>query len=198
MLSKGQVRHHILAVPLHQKPKRPVATSESISGFDYCIIPNSKASQINRCDFPSFVLLRRDRIAADVKDFNKLGAAIDKGELDPENDAWLAFFIPFQRRQPDVAGRSYAAQLDLVGAEKTGGAGLLLAATFAKPNKPPNNLPQYKKYEALAANLDAIKKAGKSGDVVKTKKEWSTAAAAFSDYLESVEMPRDLSDRLYK
>ena len=143
--------------------------------------------------------LFRERIAADVKDFNKLGAAIDKGEVDIDNDsAWVSFFIPYQRRSPDAAGRTYAAQFDLVGVEKSGGAGLLLATTYAKPNKPPNNLPQYKKYDALQVTLEPVKKAGKAGDAAKAKKEWLKAAAAFSDYLESVDMPTDLSDPLYK
>lgn len=141
----------------------------------------------------------RERIIADVKDFNKLGAAIDKGEIDIENDAaWVSFFIPYQRRSPDAAGRSYAAQLDLIGVEKSGGAGLLLATTYAKPNKPPTNLPQYKKYDALQMSLDPIKKAGTAGDAAKAKKEWSKAAVCFSDYLQSVDLPGDLSDPLYK
>ena len=136
------------------------------------------------------------RIAEDVKDFRRLGAAIDKGET--EGEAWVNFFIPFQRREPDAVGRTYAAQLDLMGVEKSGGAALLLASTFAKPNKPPTNLPQYKKYDALLRLFDPIQKAGTAGDVAKAKKEWSTAAAALSEYLAAVDMPGDLSDPLYK
>ena len=85
----------------------------------------------------------RDRIVADVKDFNNLGVAIDKGET--EGDAWVDFFIPYQRKEADTVGRTYAALLDLVGVEKSGGAALLLATTYSKPNKPPQNLPQFKK-----------------------------------------------------
>ena len=80
----------------------------------------------------------RDRIAADVKDFNSLGAAIDRGET--SGDAWIAFFTQYQRREADFVGRMYAAQVDLTGLNNSGGgAGLLLSTTYAKPNKPPDN-----------------------------------------------------------
>ncbi|CAB9506014.1 expressed unknown protein [Seminavis robusta] len=139
----------------------------------------------------------RDRIVADVKDFNTLGAAIETGEVD--GDAWVGFFIPYQRREPDSVGRTYAALLDLIGVEKSGGgAALLLATTYAKPNKPPNNLPQYKKYESLLQNFNGIKAAGKAGEAKKAQKEWSKAASVLADYLESVELPADLSDPIYK
>lgn len=138
----------------------------------------------------------RDRIIADVKDFNSLGAAINKGETD--GDSWIGFFIPYQRREADSVGRTYAALLDLIGVEKSGGAALLLATTYAKPNKPPQNLPQYKKYDALLKIFDPIKAAGQAGDAKKASKEYGKAAAALSDYLESVELPSDLSDPLYQ
>lgn len=139
----------------------------------------------------------RDRIAADVRDFNSLGAAIDRGET--SGGAWVAFFIQYQRREPDSVGRTYAAQVDLTGLEGGGGgAGLLLASTFAKPNKPPDNLPQYKKYSILAKTLEPIKNAGKAGDAAKAKKEWTKASVALSEYLDAVAMPSDLSDPLYK
>jgi len=138
----------------------------------------------------------RARIAADVKDFNALGAAIDKGET--AGEAWIAFFIPYQRREPDSVGRTYAAQVDLVGADRAGGAALLLAGTYAKPNKPPDNLPQYKKYNALVKTLAPIQNAGKAGDSAKAKQEWSKAALALTEFLDSVEMPSELSDPLYK
>ena len=138
----------------------------------------------------------RDRIVADVRDFNRLGASISKGEVD--GDAWVGFFIPYQRREPDPVGRTYAALLDLIGVEKSGGAALLLATTYAKPNKPPNNLPQYRKYENLLKNFDGIKAAGQAGDANKAKSEWSKAAVVLADYLESVELPSDLSDATYK
>jgi len=136
------------------------------------------------------------RIIEDVKDFNRLGNAIDAGIT--EGDDWVGFFIPFQRREPDSVGRTYAALLDLVGVEKSGGAALLLANTFAKPNKPPTNLPQYKKYTNLLPVFDPIQKAGKAGDAAKAQKAWSVAAVALSEYLESVDLPSSLSDPLYK
>ena len=140
----------------------------------------------------------RDRIAADVKDFNALGAAIDRGETS-SGDSWVAFFIQFQRREPDSVGRTYAAQVDLTGLEGSGGgAGRLLAGTFAKPNKPPDNLPQYKLYNQLAKSLAPIESAGKAGDLVRAKKEWTKASLALSDYLAAVEMPPDLDNALYK
>jgi len=85
-----------------------------------------------------------------------------------------------------------------VGVEKSGGAALLLANTFAKPNKPPTNLPQYKKYTNLLPVFDPIQKAGKAGDAAKAQKAWSVAAVALSEYLESVDLPSSLSDPLYK
>lgn len=137
----------------------------------------------------------RDRITADVKDFNALGSAIDKGETSgPE---WVSFFIQYPRREPDAVGRAYAAQVDLVGADKSGGSGYLLARTYAKPNKPPDNLLQYKKYISLVKTLEPINLSGKSGDAVKAKKAWSMAAVALSEYLQSVDLPADLSDPLY-
>jgi hypothetical protein len=138
----------------------------------------------------------RDRIAADVKDFKTLGEAIDRGET--EGKAWVGFFITYQRREPDAVGRTYAAQIDLVGADRSGGAGLLLVNTFAKPNKPPDNLPQYKKYTALTKTLGPIEAAGKAGDAAKAKKAWSKAAETLSEYLASVDMPAELSDPLYR
>ena len=63
-----------------------------------------------------------------------LGAAIGNGETD--GDAWVNFFIPYQRREPDSSGRAYAAFVDLVGNKELSGCGILLAASFAKPGKP--------------------------------------------------------------
>ena len=137
----------------------------------------------------------RERIAADVKDFNVLGSAIDRGET--EGQPWVDFFITYQRREPDAVGRTYAAQIDLVGADRTGGAGLLLVNTYAKPNKPPDNLPQYKKYTSMAKTLEPINVAGKSGDATKAQKAWLKASEALTEYLASVDMPAALSDPLY-
>ena len=140
----------------------------------------------------------RDRIAADVKDFNALGAAIAAGEMDGSK-AWVNFFTEFQRREADDVGRTYAAQIDLLGADRTGGAALLLVNTsYLKPNKPPDNLPQFKKYGAFAKTIEPIKVAGKAGDAGKAQKAFAKSAEALAAYLESVEMPSDLSDHLYK
>ena len=73
-------------------------------------------------------------VIADVKDFKTLGAAINDGET--EGDAWVDFFIEYQRREPDSNGRAYAAFVDLVGNKELSGCGTLLAASFAKPGKP--------------------------------------------------------------
>mmetsp|Transcript_37694 Transcript_37694/g.55238 ORF Transcript_37694/g.55238 Transcript_37694/m.55238 type:complete len:216 (-) Transcript_37694:52-699(-) len=137
-----------------------------------------------------------DRVAADVKDFNTLGAAINKGETD--GDAWVNFFIQFQRREPDSVGRTYAAQADLVGTKDGGGCGLLFSATFAKPGKPSENIPQVKKFLALAKTFDDMKAAGKKGDAARAKVAWTKSSVALSDWLVEVEMPGSLTDALYQ
>lgn len=138
----------------------------------------------------------RARIAADVRDFNDLGAAIQKGETDGDN--WVKFFIPYARREPDSVGRAYAALADLVGAPDRSGCGYLYAASFVKPGKPPENNPGVKKYNALTKSLEPIKADGKKGDVEKAQKDWEKASVAFSEFLEAVDMPAYLSDDLYK
>lgn len=138
----------------------------------------------------------RARIAADVNDFNTLGNAIRKGETD--GDAWVNFFIPYARREPDGVGRAYAALADLVGAPDRSGCGYLYAASFVKPGKPPENAPGVKKYNALAKSLEAIKADGKKGDAAKAQKDWDKASVAFSEFLQEVGMPASLSDDLYK
>lgn len=74
------------------------------------------------------------RVVADIRDFKLLGEAIKRGET--EGDAWVNFFIPYQRREPDSNGRTYAAYTDLVGNKELSGCGTLLAASFGKPGKP--------------------------------------------------------------
>lgn len=138
----------------------------------------------------------RSRISADVRDFNSLGAAIRKGETD--GDAWVNFFIPFARREPDDVGRAYAALADLVGAPDRSGCGYLLATSLIKPGKPPENAPGVKKFNALGKSLDAIKADGKKGDAAKAQKDWDKASVAFSEYLAEVGMPPSLSDDVYK
>jgi hypothetical protein len=149
----------------------------------------------------------RDRVVADVRDFNALGRAIqsnDDAQGLMDDAAWFAFFTPLQRRTPDSVGRSYAALVDLCGQDASGGgAGLLLAGSYAKPGKPPDNLPQYRRYNALTRSLTDLQKAAAAannktgGDGGKVREAWSLAATALSQYLESVDLPADLSNPLY-
>lgn len=137
----------------------------------------------------------QDRITADVRDFNDLGAAIDNGILD--GDVWVKFFIQFQRREADSVGRTYAALADLVGTKDFSGCGYLLASSFAKPGKPADGLPSIKKYNAMAKTFDSIKIAGEKGDAKKAKNAWKTASVALSEYLEEVGLPASLQDASY-
>ena len=107
------------------------------------------------------------RIVADVKDFKRLGNAIQNGKSD--GDEWVNFFIEYKRREPDSNGRAYAAYVDLVGNKELSGCGTLLGASYAKAGKPSENLPQVKKYNAMAKTFDPIKAAGAKGDVAKAK-----------------------------
>lgn len=134
------------------------------------------------------------RVVADVKDFKRLGVAIQNGELD--GDAWVNFFIEYQRREPDSTGRTYAAYVDLVGNKELSGCGTLLAASFAKPGKPSENLPSVKKYNVMAKLFDPIKAAGQKGDVAKAKTAYAKASDALGEYLDAVELP-SLSDAIY-
>ena len=142
------------------------------------------------------------RVAADVRDFNALGASIAQGSL-TESDAWKFFFIPFPRNQADQYGRSYAALADFIGhrgdsGKLEGGDGYLLAASFTKAGKPPDNTPAVKAYGKLASTFEPIRAAGEKGDAKKAKAAWDAAAGLFSAYLETVEMPGALSDPLYR
>ncbi|KAL7479369.1 hypothetical protein ACHAW6_005101 [Cyclotella cf. meneghiniana] len=134
------------------------------------------------------------RVVADVRDFKRLGEAVQKGET--EGDAWVDFFIEYQRREPDSAGRTYAALVDLVGNKELSGCGILLAASFAKPGKPSEGLPSVKKYSAMAKMFDPIKAAGQKGDVSKAKDAYKKASDAVEAYLEAIELP-PLTDALY-
>jgi hypothetical protein len=144
----------------------------------------------------------KERIVADIKDFNKLGQAIDKGET--SGPAWVNFFITFQRREPDAVGRTYAAMVDLRGLptkkanEYEGGDGLLLANTFTKPGKPPDNTPAVKSFQKVSKTFDAIEAAGKSGDAAKAKTAWLKTSELLSQYLTDVELSGDLKDPIYK
>ena len=139
--------------------------------------------------------LYQDRIVADVKDFIVLGDAIDKGTL--EGDAWVNFFIQFQRREADVFGRTYAGLADLVGTKDVSGCGILLATSFAKPGKPADGIPAVKKYTAMAKTFDPIKAAGAKGDAKKAKNSWNNASSSLSEFLLEVGLPGSLEDPLY-
>jgi hypothetical protein len=141
------------------------------------------------------------RIVADVRDFNSLGQAIANGEL--EGKEWVNFFVPFQRREPDPVGRTYAALVDLRGVptkkrdEYEGGDGFLLANTFTKAGKPPDNTPAVRSFNKLSKTFDPIEAAGKKGDAAKAKAEFEKAKTLFSQYLADVELASDLNNPIY-
>lgn len=137
----------------------------------------------------------QDRIVADVRDFKTLGDAIDKGILD--GDAWVNFFIEYQRREPDAVGRTYAALADLIGTKDTSGCGYLLATSFAKAGKPSDGLPSVKKYNTMVKVFEPIKAAGAKGDLKKAKSSWTSAGVALSDFLNEVGLPKSLTDEIY-
>jgi len=143
----------------------------------------------------------KDRVVADVTDFRRLGKVItSSSNIDTKSDVWVAFFIPFARVKADAVGRTYAALIDLIGTkEEGGGCGRLLAASFSKPNKPPDNLPSVKAFKPLESGslFYAIKAAAEQGDVAKTKEAYDKAAVALSAFLKEVELPPDLSDPIY-
>lgn len=144
----------------------------------------------------------QERIVADVTDFNKLGQAIENG--DTKGSAWVNFFITFQRREADEVGRTYAALVDMRGVptkkanEFEGGGALLLANTFTKPGKPPDNTPAVKSFLKVSKTFDAIEAAGKAGDINKAKAAWLKTSELLSQYLSDVELPADLKDPIYK
>ena len=145
----------------------------------------------------------QDRIVADVRDFNKLGAAIARGETD--GGAWINFFIELKRREPDSVGRTYAALVDLRGLpvnkkrdEFQGGDGYLLANTFTKQGKPPDNTPAVQSYKKLVPAFEPIELAGQNGDAKKAKAAFDKAGALLSEYLASVGLPGSLDDPVYK
>merc|ERR1712071_645208 len=190
---------------------RLVTTSATVFTGNHCIKQPAQAFDADDRDFLSNFgsltvsdagasLARKkaykERVIADVKDFRALGVAIDKGETD--GNGWVNFFIRLKRREPDSAGRAYAGLTDLVGtATDGGGCGVLFAATFAKPGKPPENVPAFKKFNDLAKTFDPIEKAGKSGDLAKAKAAYAKSSGAFSQFLEAADLPGSLADPLY-
>ena len=74
----------------------------------------------------------------------------------------------------------------------------MLASTFTKKGKPPENTPAVKSFAVLSKAFDPIKAAGAKKDAGKAKASWEKAAALFSKYLEDVELPADLNDPIYQ
>ncbi|KAL9188059.1 hypothetical protein ACHAXT_006437 [Thalassiosira profunda] len=105
----------------------------------------------------------KSRVVADVRDFRRLGMAIQNG--DTNGPGWVNFFIEFQRREPDAVGRTYAAYVDLVGNKELSGCGTLLAASFAKPGKAVGGAAERER----STLLEPIKVAGQKGDLGKAK-----------------------------
>lgn len=145
------------------------------------------------------------RIAADVRDFNSLGAALSTGDKSvKESSAWVFFFTNQVRRDADASGRTYAALADFRGLPTPdpnkfeGGDGYLLANTFTKSGKPPDNTPAVKSFNALSKAFDPIRVAGTKGDVAKAKIAWEKASKLFPNFLLDVEMSGDLADPTYK
>lgn len=144
----------------------------------------------------------KERVVADVKDFITLGKAIDQGET--QGRPWINFFITTQRREPDDVGRTFAALVDLRGLptkkanEFEGGDGLLLANTFTKPGKPPDNTPAVQSFVKVSKTFDAIAVAGQSGNASKAKQEWEKTKTLLEAYLADVELPGSISDPLYQ
>lgn len=163
--------------------------SSALAGYN----PSTKAEKVKAY---------KQRVIADVQDFNVLGDAITKGET--EGRSWVNFFIQFPRKEPDELGRSYAALVDLRGLptkkkyEYEGGDGLLLATSFTKAGKPPENTPAVKSWNKLFKTFDAIEAAGKKGDVAKAKTEWENTKVLLEAYLRDVELPGDLKDPIYQ
>ena len=189
------------SIPLSRKDVLSIGSSAAAAAFltrgsAAVAFDGSGSSAYSAASRGELVKGYRPRIVADVTDFNALGAAIDRGETDGEE--WVAFFIPFQRREPDAVGRTYAAQVDLAGENGASGVGLLLAGSFGKKGKPIEGLPQVKKFLALANSFPSIKAAGKAGDASKAKKAWLKASEAFTAFLQEVDLPASLSDPLYK
>jgi len=145
----------------------------------------------------------KQRVIADVKDFNRLGNALRNGQAGDTSKEWINFFIKFQRREPDEVGRTYGALVDLRGLptkkkyEYEGGDGLLLATSFTKSGKPPENTPAVKAWNKLFKLFDNIEAAGKSGNAPLALAEWEKTKPLLEEYLSCVELPTSLSDSAY-
>ena len=136
----------------------------------------------------------QERVAADVKDFRKLGAAIEARDL--SLDKVFFFFTPQPRSRPDGAGRSYGPLVDLVGySSNNWGCGYPLAASF-DAGRPPGDAPAVAALESLAGAFDPIRAAAKDRARDAAAEAYAAASAAFDAYLAAVGLP-GVADRRY-
>ena len=136
----------------------------------------------------------QERVAADVKDFRKLGAAIEARDL--SLDKVFFFFTPQPRSRPDGAGRSYGPLVDLVGySSNNWGCGYPLAASF-DAGRPPGDGPAVAALESLAGAFDPIRAAAKDRARGAAAEAYAAASAAFDAYLAAVGLP-GVADRRY-
>lgn len=75
---------------------------------------------------------------------------------------------------------------------------MLLANTFTKAGKPPDNTPAVKSFKKLVPTFDDIEAAGKKGDAKKALGEWEKTKTLLEAFLADVEMPGSLADPVYK
>ncbi|CAJ1939069.1 unnamed protein product [Cylindrotheca closterium] len=197
----NQNRRHLLTNLVGMTSSILIASSSS-SSPSFAFDGSGSSAYAGRSPATKAELKRqyKERIVADVRDFNTLGKAINKGET--EGSAWVNFFIQFQRREPDAVGRTYGALVDLRGIrikkeEFEGGDGMLLANTFTKAGKPPDNTPAVKSFKKLSTSFDAIEEAGKQGDAKKAAAAWSKTKSLLEAFLADVEMPSSLADPIY-
>ena len=136
----------------------------------------------------------QERVTEDVKDFKRLGAAIEAGDLDL--DKVFFFFTPQPRSKPDGAGRSYGPLVDLVGySSNNWGCGYPLAASF-DAGRPPGDAPAVAALESLAGAFDPIRAAAKDRARDAAAEAYAAASAAFDAYLAAVGLP-GVADRRY-
>ena len=81
--------------------------------------------------------------------------------------------------------------------EFEGGDGMLLANTFTKAGKPPDNTPAVKSFKKLSLGFDGIEAAGKQGDAKKAMAEWNKTKSLLETFLADVEMLSSLADPIY-
>lgn len=74
---------------------------------------------------------------------------------------------------------------------------MLLANTYTKAGKPPDNTPAVKSFKKLSPTFDAIEAAGKKGDAKKAMAEWDKTKALMEAFLADVELPSSIEDPIY-